>query len=123
MTRVFLADPLIEERSALRILLLDLQMEMVGEASDWLTLMTQVGPSCPDMILLSWELLPRNFKHSIAHLRKSCPNAVIIAIANKSEYYQRAAQLAGVDAFISKEEFPLRVAAILRTAVKSKGNV
>ena len=33
-TRVYLADAQPEERSALRLLLLDLNMEVVGEASD-----------------------------------------------------------------------------------------
>jgi hypothetical protein len=35
MPRVFLADAQLEERSALRLLLLDLKMEVVGEAADW----------------------------------------------------------------------------------------
>ena len=37
MTRLFLADAQPEERSALRLLLLDLNMEVVGEAADWPT--------------------------------------------------------------------------------------
>jgi hypothetical protein len=37
MTRVFVADAKLEERSALRLLLLDLKMEVVGEAADWFT--------------------------------------------------------------------------------------
>jgi hypothetical protein len=35
MTRVFIADAKPEERSALRLLLLDLKMDVVGEATDW----------------------------------------------------------------------------------------
>ena len=41
MTRVFLADAQPEERSALRLLLLDLNMEVVGEAADWPTTLAQ----------------------------------------------------------------------------------
>lgn len=40
MIRVFLADAGIDERSALRLLLLDLNMEVVGEAADWPTTLT-----------------------------------------------------------------------------------
>ena len=35
MTRVYVADAKSEERSALRLMLLDLKMEVVGEAADW----------------------------------------------------------------------------------------
>jgi DNA-binding NarL/FixJ family response regulator len=37
MTVVYLADAQPEERSALRLLLMDLNMEVVGEAADWPT--------------------------------------------------------------------------------------
>ncbi len=37
MTRVYLADAVPDERSALRLLLLDLKMDVVGEAADWAT--------------------------------------------------------------------------------------
>jgi hypothetical protein len=37
MTRVYLADSQADERLALRLLLLDLAMEVVGEAAGWPT--------------------------------------------------------------------------------------
>ena len=37
MTRVYIADAKSAERHALRVLLLDLQMEVAGEAADWIT--------------------------------------------------------------------------------------
>src|SRR4051812_3552194 len=37
MTRVYIADSIPIERSALRTLILDLKMDVVGEAADWLT--------------------------------------------------------------------------------------
>jgi hypothetical protein len=37
MTRVYLADAHVDERTALRLLLLDLAMEVVGEAAGWPT--------------------------------------------------------------------------------------
>ena len=37
MTRVYIADGLPEERSALRLMLLDLHLEVVAEAEDWAT--------------------------------------------------------------------------------------
>ena len=41
MTRVFSADPLSEERSALRLVLQDLHLEVIGEATDWKTTLAQ----------------------------------------------------------------------------------
>lgn len=49
MTRIFLADSKREERSVLRLLLLDLKMEVVSEATDWSTTLTQAPASYLDM--------------------------------------------------------------------------
>ena len=59
MTRVYVADALTEERSALRLMLLDLNMEMAGEAADWATTSVQAPLSLMDMLLIDWDLLPR----------------------------------------------------------------
>jgi len=37
MKRVYLADAQTEERSALRLMLLELNLQVVGEAADWPT--------------------------------------------------------------------------------------
>lgn len=113
MTRVFLADPLNEERAALRVLLIDLRMEMAGEASDWFSLYSRVGAACPDMILLSWDLLPEKYIQAIDNLRRSCPDARIVAIVNQTRNFRDVIQLTSIDAFISKEDFPLKVAEVL----------
>jgi hypothetical protein len=47
MMRVFLADAQSEERSALRLLLLGLNMEVVGEAADWPTTLAQAMATNP----------------------------------------------------------------------------
>jgi DNA-binding NarL/FixJ family response regulator len=119
MTRVFLADPLVAERSAFRVLLLDLRMELVGETSNWLTLYAQAGAACPDMILLSWELLPKKFNLAMASLRKNCPEARIVIIVNQAINSQGLETL-GADAIISKDDFPRKVAEILRLTVENR---
>ena len=58
MTRVYIADAKPEERTALRVLLLDLQMEIAGEAADWVTTLAQVPFSRTDMLLIECDLLP-----------------------------------------------------------------
>ena len=62
MTRVYVADAKPEERSALRLLLLDLKMEVVGEAADWFTTLAQAPIRRTDMLLIDWDLLP-NLTH------------------------------------------------------------
>jgi hypothetical protein len=49
MTRVYIADAQREERSALRMVLLDLDMEVVGESADWTTTLAQAPISRTDM--------------------------------------------------------------------------
>jgi hypothetical protein len=64
MIRVYLANPLTEERSALRLMLLDLNMEVVGEAADWATTLAQAPISRTDILLIDWDLLPRTASHT-----------------------------------------------------------
>jgi hypothetical protein len=60
MTRVYVADARPEERSALRLLLLDLKMEVVGDAVDWFTTLVEVPVRRVDILLVDWDLLPIN---------------------------------------------------------------
>jgi DNA-binding NarL/FixJ family response regulator len=114
MTRVFLADAQPEVRSALRLLLLDLQMQVVGEAIDWPSALTQVPAANPDLLVVEWEL-PAGVSAALATLRVSCPNLRIVVLSGQLEARQ-AALHAGADAFISKGESPDRVADRLRAA-------
>ena len=120
MTRVYLADAKPEERSALRLVLLDLNMEVVGEAADWATTLAQAPVSRTDMLLVDWDLLPR-LSPSIAldDLRKICPAALVIVLISHLDARQQAALSSGADAFISKGETPERVAERLRTVAAS----
>jgi len=119
MTRVYLANAKPEERSALRLLLLDLKMEIVGEASNWPTTLFQAPLSRIDMLLVDWDLLPGSPTAALEELRKACPAALVIVLISHLDARQQAALSAGADAFISKSETPERVAERLRTAAAS----
>jgi len=120
MTSVFLADAQREERSALRLVLLDLNMEMVGEAEDWPTTMAQVPVANPDMLLVDWDLLPVDLGvQSLAQLRLACLNAIIVVLISHLDARHQAALSAGADTFISKGETPERVADRLRAVAAS----
>ena len=119
MTRVYIADAKPEERTALRILLLDLNMEVVGEATDWVTTLAQVPVSRTDMLLIDWDLLPDSPTAALDEIRKACPAALVVVLISHLDARQQAALSAGADAFISKGETPERVAERLRAVASS----
>ena len=120
MIRVFVADAVPEERSALRLMLLDLDMEVTGEAADWATALAQAPVSFTDLLLVDWNLLPRTSPTAaLEELRRACPAALVIILISHLDARQQAALSAGVDAFISKGETPERVAERLRAVAAS----
>lgn len=119
MTRVYLADAKPEERSALRLVLLDLKMDVVGEAADWATTLAQAPLNHMDMLLIDWDLLPNSPTAALDELRRACPAALVIVLISHLDARQQAALSAGADAFISKGETPDRVAERLRTVAAS----
>jgi DNA-binding NarL/FixJ family response regulator len=120
MTRVYIADALTEERSALRLVLQDLNMEVVGEAADWTTTLAQAPVSRTDMLLIEWDLLPRTTPTTaLDELRRACPAALVIILISHLDARQQAALSSGADAFISKGETPERVAERLRAVAAS----
>lgn len=123
MTRVYLADSQPEERSALRLLLLDLNMEVVGEAADWSSTLAQAPATNLEMLLVDWDLLPVDLGiQSLAELRLACPYTIVVVLISHLDARHQAALSAGADAFISKGETPERVAEHLRTVAASVGS-
>lgn len=119
MTRVYVADAKPEERTALRLVLLDLRMDVVGEAADWATTLAQAPVGRIDMLLIDWELLPNSPTAALDELRRACPAALVIVLISHLNARQQAALSAGADAFISKGETPDRVAERLRAVAAS----
>ena len=119
MTRVYLADALTEERSALRLMLLDLNMEVAGEAANWATTLAQAPVSRTDMLLIDWNLLPIAPTVALDVLRKACPATLVIVLISHLDARQQAALSSGADAFISKGETPERVSDRLRAVAAS----
>jgi DNA-binding NarL/FixJ family response regulator len=120
MTRVFLADAQFDERKALRVMLQDLKMVIVGEAADWPTTLAQAPTSLLDMLVVDWNLLPFELGvQALAVLRLACPTAIVVVLISHLDARQQAALSAGADAFISKNETPERVAERLRIVAAS----
>jgi DNA-binding NarL/FixJ family response regulator len=119
MKRVYLADSHVDERLAFRLLLQDLDVEVVGEAEDWQTLLAQAPATNPDMLMVDWGLVAARSGAELVALRKACPTAVVIVLVSHLNAREQAALSAGADAFISKVETSDRVAARVRAAVAS----
>lgn len=121
MTRVYVANGNADERSALILLLQDMQLEIAGEAADWPTTLAQAPITHTDMLLIDWATIPGDSSDSLQKLRNACPAALVIVLVSQLDARQQAALSAGADVFISKEEAPDRVAERLRNAVAALG--
>ena len=119
MTRVYLADARREERAALRRLLIDLEMKVVGEAADWSTTLAQVPICCTDLVVVDWDILPDAPSAAVKELRKTCPGVLVMVLISHLNAPQQAALAVGADAFISRAEMVERVAERFRTVAAS----
>lgn len=116
MTRVYIADSKPDIRSAFRLLMRDLQMDVVGESSDWVTTLANAPATGLDMLLVDLDLLPHSIPNTaLDDLRKRCPTAMVIVLISGLDARKQAALLSGADAFISKAEPPDRVVDRLRS--------
>ena len=118
MTRVYLADGQTDERSALRLMLQDLKMIVVGEAADWAAALAEAPAAQPDMLLVDFSLLPGEPAAALAKVRPACPNAIVMLLHSQLDARQQAALSAGADGLICKCESPERVAKRLRLAAR-----
>jgi DNA-binding NarL/FixJ family response regulator len=98
----------------MRLLLQDLNMQVVGDAADWSTTLSEAFGTQPDMLVVDWDLIPQHT--SLQELRATCPAAVVIVLISHLDARNQAAISAGADSFISKGDTPDRVAERLRAA-------
>ncbi len=118
MIRVFIADTIYTERSALRLILQYLDFEIAGEADNWPTTLAELPISRSNLLLVDWELLSSAPGTALEELRRTCPKALIIILISRLEARQQAAFSVGADVFISKNEMPERVIEQLRAAAQ-----
>jgi len=110
---ILLADDESKVRSALRLLLEQHPgLSVVGEAADAGELWGQVQATCPDLLLLDWELPGQQPAELVPAVRRCCPRVSVIALSGRPEARQ-AALAAGADAFVSKGDPPDRLLAAL----------
>jgi DNA-binding NarL/FixJ family response regulator len=118
--RILLADGQSKVRFALRVLL-ERQpgVEVVGEAAENEDLLRQTEETCPDMLLLAWELPGLVPPVDLLVLREACPGLRVVALSGRPEARHQARE-AGVDAFVSKAEPPERLLTAIKTASRDR---
>jgi two-component system response regulator DesR len=119
MKRAFLADAQPDERSAIRLTLIDLNMQVVGEAADWPNVLALAPGTRPDLVVVDWDLVAGESGAALPKLRQACPSAVVIVLISHLDPRHQAALSAGADTFISKSETSEQVAERLRDVVTS----
>ena len=119
MTRIFLADAHVEERSALRFLLRDLGMEVVGEVGDWPSALVKADAGPIDVVLVDAGLLPDRPAEALDKLRRICPQAVVVLLSDRLGARKLAARPLEslADVLIYKDEPPDYIADRLRLAM------
>lgn len=112
---VLLAERREEVRSALRLVLAhepDIHVVAEVESSD--ELLAQIEASCPDLILLEWELPGQSLPEVLSAVRQRCPHLHVIALSGHPEARKVALEV-GVDQFVSKADSPDRLLAAIRS--------
>ena len=112
---VVLADDDLDVRQALICLLEDEgDLQLVTEAKSADELLQSVTGTCPDLVLLDWELPGINGCDLLAQIHEACPTVKVIALSAYPEACEEAAS-AGVQWFVSKGDPPERLVATVRS--------
>lgn len=120
--RILLADDNKEIRSALRLLMQELDGEgqddcathcRIEEATDAKSALSCLALQPADVVLIDWELPGLASDRLVQEIRALCPRCIVIAMSGRPEARRHSLEL-GVDGFVSKGEPPDRLLALLR---------
>jgi DNA-binding NarL/FixJ family response regulator len=112
--RILLADDQPKVLFALRVLLeRQPDVQVVGAVTTVEELLTQIQETCPDLLLLGWELPDLATIGSLPALHQVCPKMFVVVLSGRWEARQ-AAVAAGADAFVSKADPPERLLATIQ---------
>jgi DNA-binding NarL/FixJ family response regulator len=117
--RILVADDESNVRLALQALL-ERQpgLEIMGGVGDSRELLGQVKATCPDLVLLDWELPNSTAVALLSELGEACPGLAVIALSGRPERRQEALA-AGADAFVSKVDSAEQLLAALHSVQRA----
>ncbi len=112
--RILIADGQKRVRHALIVLLTTQPgVQVVGEAAHGEELLVQASVVGADIALVDWELPGLREAGGLAALHDRCPALQVIVLSSRPGV-RRAAEAAGVDAFVSKSDPPEHLLAVVR---------
>jgi len=115
--RVLLADNHVQVRWALRTYLREeLGLDSVDEVTDTAGLLSGAQASCPNLILVEWDLPGQPVGQVLSSLRELNTPAQIVVLSRRSEC-KEAALAAGADTFVCKAGPPGELSAVLRKLI------
>jgi DNA-binding NarL/FixJ family response regulator len=116
--RVLVADGEANVRFALRTLLEQQPgLQVVGEAATWEALLHQIETSCPDVVLLAWDLRGPADTEFLPTLHSRCPHLRVIVLSGRPEARPKALAL-GSYGFVGKTDPPEELLAALWSAAQ-----
>ena len=120
--RIMLADDHLLVRAGLRKLLESTpNVEVVGEADDGLTLVTQATELQPDLVLMDLAMPGLNGLEAPARLLKTLPQTrVIILSMHQSEEYVRQALRNGAAGYLLKDSAPAELELAIRAVLRGE---
>jgi DNA-binding NarL/FixJ family response regulator len=122
MIRVYVATAKPEVRAAIRLMLLELNAQVAGEASDWFTTLAQAPATNFNILLVDWDILPMNAATGLLELRKASTDTIIIVLTNQKDARKQEALTVGADAFINMNEIPDRMSEALHVLAEKIEN-
>ncbi|MEO8397986.1 MAG: response regulator transcription factor [Chloroflexota bacterium] len=112
---VILADDDLDVRQALICLLQDeCDLQLATETKNADELLRSLTGTCPDLVLLDWELPGIDGCDLLAQIHEICPTVKVIALSAYPEACEEAAS-AGIQWFVSKGDPPERLLAVIHS--------
>lgn len=112
--RILIGDAQSTVRFGLHVLLEEQPgWRVAGEAVDAQALLERIRCSCPDLVLLDYELPGRPAGELLATIRRDCPDLRVISMSGNEELRDAALQ-AGADVFVYKADPPDRLLQLIR---------
>ena len=92
-------------------------MQIVGDAENWISTLTDAPKTNSNLLLVDSDLLPTAPAEAIAKLRQACPFPLVIVLISSRIARQHHNLDVNADVYISKHEPGERVIEFLRQAV------
>ena len=107
-------------RSSLKMLLNEeSSLYVVAEAQDGHELLKKIESTCPDVVLLDWDLLDRATPILINTIGTLNNELVVIVLSPESDHHQAALD-AGADAFVNTSDPPRQLLTTINELINQK---